>query len=195
MELSQLANIGEFLGGVAVIVSLVYLAVQIRQNTLSVRATTFQATTELITDSTARIASDPELARIYAGGLSGAGDLSEIDRFRFGLLMVTVVRRLESAYFQREVGVLSEEQWSGIATVIPGLLTSEGGRPGGRAAAASSRGASRPTSTRCSRIRVQREPSSLKSEFCRHDQAKSASQPVPASRPSTALRSSSASPA
>ena len=128
MELSQLANIGEFLGGVAVIVSLVYLAVQIRQNTLSVRATTFQATTELITDSTARIASDPELARIYAGGLSGAGDLSEIDRFRFGLLMVTVVRRLESAYFQREVGVLSEEQWSGIATVIPGLLTSEGGK-------------------------------------------------------------------
>ena len=42
MTLQDLGNIGEFVGAIGVIASLVYLAVQIRQNTTSVRASTFQ---------------------------------------------------------------------------------------------------------------------------------------------------------
>ena len=34
MDLTQLANLGEFLGGVAVLVTLAYLAVQVRQSTI-----------------------------------------------------------------------------------------------------------------------------------------------------------------
>lgn len=33
MTLEQLANIGELIGGLAVVASLIYLAIQIRQNT------------------------------------------------------------------------------------------------------------------------------------------------------------------
>ncbi len=33
MDLTQLANLGEFIGGVAVLVTLVYLAAQVRQGT------------------------------------------------------------------------------------------------------------------------------------------------------------------
>ncbi len=33
MDLTQLANLGEFIGGVAVLVTLIYLALQVRQNT------------------------------------------------------------------------------------------------------------------------------------------------------------------
>lgn len=36
MNLTQLANLGEFVGGVAVLVTLVYLAVQIRMNTRAI---------------------------------------------------------------------------------------------------------------------------------------------------------------
>jgi hypothetical protein len=42
MSLEDLGNIGEFVAAAAVIVSLIYLAVQIRQNTKSLRASTFQ---------------------------------------------------------------------------------------------------------------------------------------------------------
>jgi len=37
MELDVLANVGEFLGGLAVIVSLIYVVVSIRQNTRQLR--------------------------------------------------------------------------------------------------------------------------------------------------------------
>jgi hypothetical protein len=42
MSLEDLGNIGEFVAAVAVVVSLVYVAVQIRQNTRSVRASSYQ---------------------------------------------------------------------------------------------------------------------------------------------------------
>jgi len=42
MDLTQLANLGEFIGGVAVLATLVYLAIQVRQNTRSLQATRHQ---------------------------------------------------------------------------------------------------------------------------------------------------------
>ena len=43
MSLEDLGNLGEFVGAIGVVVSLVYLAYQIRQNTAAVRASTHQA--------------------------------------------------------------------------------------------------------------------------------------------------------
>ncbi len=47
MDLTQLANLGEFIGGVAVLVTLIYLAAQIRQNTRSVEAAALGSSTNL----------------------------------------------------------------------------------------------------------------------------------------------------
>ena len=45
MNLENLANLGEFIGGVAVIASLIYPAIQIRQNTRSVKSSTVATNT------------------------------------------------------------------------------------------------------------------------------------------------------
>ena len=39
MDLTQLANLGEFIGGAAVLVTLIYLAAQVRQSTKAQRQT------------------------------------------------------------------------------------------------------------------------------------------------------------
>ena len=128
MDLGQLANIGEFLGGVAVIVSLVYLAAQIRQNTNSLRASTFQAATDSVTEFTALLGSSHDLSRIYSSGLFGGEALSENDRVQFYFLFVTIVRRLESAFIQRTAGIIDEQQWAGFKQLASILLKSPGGR-------------------------------------------------------------------
>ena len=64
MTLQDLGNIGEFVAAVAVFVSLLYLAIQIRQNTKSVRTSTYQA----VLDSSHRVNelfADPRTERIY----------------------------------------------------------------------------------------------------------------------------------
>ena len=58
MTLEDLGNIGEFVAAIAVVVSLLYLAIQIRQNTKTVRTSTYQA----ILDSSR---SDTELILAY----------------------------------------------------------------------------------------------------------------------------------
>ena len=46
MNILELGAIGELVGGVAVMVTLIYLAVQVRQNTKIVRASSMQAPTD-----------------------------------------------------------------------------------------------------------------------------------------------------
>ncbi len=50
MTLEQLANMGEFVSEIAVIASLIYLALQIRQNTKSVRSSTLLDNTAIWTN-------------------------------------------------------------------------------------------------------------------------------------------------
>ncbi len=46
MSLTDLANIGQVIGAIAVVISLIYVALQIRQNTNAVRSATAQAVHE-----------------------------------------------------------------------------------------------------------------------------------------------------
>jgi hypothetical protein len=46
MNLGDLANLGQIIGAIAVVVSLFYVAYQIRQNTNAVRSATAQAVNE-----------------------------------------------------------------------------------------------------------------------------------------------------
>ena len=54
MELTQLANLGEFVGGVAVLATLAYLAIQVRQGAVAQRAATEIAAGGAIQDSVNR---------------------------------------------------------------------------------------------------------------------------------------------
>ena len=78
MTLEDLGNLGDFLGGIAVIVTLIYLVVQIRQNTKLLRKSAEQM---IRSDSTAVVslaAQSPENAALYHKGLGDPDGLSRI---------------------------------------------------------------------------------------------------------------------
>lgn len=80
MTLQDLGSIGEFLGAVGIIVTLVYLAIQIRQNTRAVRSA---AREEILRDMhgfISLVASDSDTANFYERGLADSRDLSRGDR-------------------------------------------------------------------------------------------------------------------
>lgn len=126
--LEQLGNLGEFIGAIAVVVSLVYLAAQIRQNTRAIRANTFHGIVDSLTDGIAEIARDAELTRIWIEALRQSGELSEVDRARFRLLLLMAVRRWENAFYQSRAGMLEEPQWEGIARDIRSIVLQPGFR-------------------------------------------------------------------
>jgi hypothetical protein len=128
VDLSDLANLGEFLGGVAVIVSLVYLGVQIRQNTKSLRAATFQALSDSLSELTARMAESPDMGNLYFAGHQQSGGLSDAESRRFMLLLLTLLRRFENAYLQYRSGILTASQWAGFRSTLLLVVSTPGGR-------------------------------------------------------------------
>jgi len=61
LTLQDLGNLGELISAIAVVISLVYLAAQIRQNTKSVRTSTYQAILDSSRSDTELILANPHL--------------------------------------------------------------------------------------------------------------------------------------
>ena len=67
MDLTQLANLGEFIGGLAVLVTLVYLAFQVRQGTKAERADANRSWTREWNRAFLSPLQEPEFANLIAG--------------------------------------------------------------------------------------------------------------------------------
>ena len=87
MTLADLANIGELVAGVGVVVSLLYLAVQIRHSSRIARLNAHQAVSESVTGITAEIARDPEFFRVWRAVLDSSADASDEDRERVAFIL------------------------------------------------------------------------------------------------------------
>jgi hypothetical protein len=83
MNLNDLANLGQIIGAVAVVMSLFYVASQIRQNTNAVRSATAQTVHEHFAGWYNAFACDRSLSQIAINGLKDYGSLSETEKARF----------------------------------------------------------------------------------------------------------------
>ena len=118
MDITTLAAWGEFLGGIAVVVSLIYLAFQVRQsrdqmiqNSRLISAQTTAATSQVRLMTYSLIVQDPEVARIWWDGLEDRDSLSDADRRRFDPLF-TMQFHSDAQQFQfHRDGIGSPVQW------------------------------------------------------------------------------------
>jgi len=111
MDIITLAAWGEFLGGIAVVVSLVYLASQIRQNSKLLRASTASATTATSADFSSLVVQDSEVARILREGMADRSSLSEDDMQRFDALLGMAFTANNQEYQFFVDGVVARSIW------------------------------------------------------------------------------------
>ena len=82
MSLSDLAALGSFISGFAVLISLIYLGLQVRQSALGQRATAHQGVQEFMRQHQ-RTLMDSELASIFSRGLGADASLTEVELMQF----------------------------------------------------------------------------------------------------------------
>ena len=128
MTLQDLGSLGEFVAAIATLATLVYLAVQIRQNTLAVRAGSHQAVSDSFIAVNSWVARDPSLARIYRVGIDNLDDLSEDERVQFGFMLLSVFRVYETTYYQDRVGTAEEQLFLSVERDIGVVLANAGVR-------------------------------------------------------------------
>jgi hypothetical protein len=94
-DLSQiLGGFGEFFGAIAVIVTLVYLSIQVRQNSKLIRHQNHLSSSDQMTKFMALAAASPQLADVFVRGRKGSSDLTEGEQLQFDMalaLHLTVV--------------------------------------------------------------------------------------------------------
>lgn len=129
MTLQDLGSIGELVGGVAVVVSFFYLALQIRQNThgldQNTKTTTLAFENDIRRDLIAfrqSIAADEQLSAIWTRGLADE-QLDPKDSARFGLLMTNFVAMLTAQFHAHRRGFydLDRSPFFAIVARSPGF--------------------------------------------------------------------------
>jgi hypothetical protein len=98
MTLNDLANLGQIIGALAVVISLIYVALQIRQNTNAIRSATAQTVHEHFANWYHLIAADAELAQIAANGLRDYASLSEKEKVRFVATFMSFLSYSQNAF-------------------------------------------------------------------------------------------------
>ena len=102
--------LGEFVAAIAVLVTLVYLALQIRQTKLAVSANIHQALNDVSIHLYTTVASNESLAAAFVGANSSEQNLTPTQALQFRALGMAMIRNAENMYYQHTIGLLSEER-------------------------------------------------------------------------------------
>ena len=102
------------------LVGLVFVGLELRQNTEAVEAATFQGLTDASSAYLLTIASDPELARISFTDSTDATELNELDSARKFMLERSYWVRMQNVFSQWKRGTLSEDDWLLYENIICG---------------------------------------------------------------------------
>ena len=102
----QAKRIAEIAAAVGVILSLVFVGVEIRQNTAAVRAQTRQQLTDSSSEFLLSLATT-DLGELWGRFIRG-DSLTFGERYRIGAGLIAAVRNIENVYLQTQEGVIDE---------------------------------------------------------------------------------------
>jgi len=112
--LEQLSYFAEMIGVVAVVVSLLYLAVQVRMSARVARLTAAHSLAESWRDTAGLIAGSSDLADILTRGFTDPNALSGAEKLRFNAYCQNLLKIFEDAYYHLREETLEEEFWNGM---------------------------------------------------------------------------------
>jgi hypothetical protein len=111
MNWEALGAISELLGAVGVIASLIYVGIQVRQNTRSMRAATYDSLVRSNGHWLAPLVQDAALAASFEVAVENWTDVAEVQRPRLMYLLTQLFRHWENAFFQHQQGALAPNLW------------------------------------------------------------------------------------
>lgn len=128
MDAKKRLDLSQLVATLGVILSLLFVGYEIRQNTQVARAAAVQSTIEQIIEWQTTVSSDDDWIRILES-LSNGGtyaDLSPVDQIRYGWVVSVTVRIMENRFRQMQLGVISPEDLGiGGGTANPNWFRSD----------------------------------------------------------------------
>jgi hypothetical protein len=127
LDIETLGNLGEFIGSIAVLITLVYIAGQTRQ---TVTAAKQQGNSDLLTrrqDLMRPLTNDRDFIDVFSRGCSRE-KLDAIDAQRFTSFGINLTAHVQDAYIQYKAGLIDEDVWEAERSILLVCLSQPGFR-------------------------------------------------------------------
>ena len=125
MNWQAIGTIAEIVGAVAVVISLIYVAVQIRQNTRQVHVAAHDGTTrdfrELI-----RSITTAGLTEVMVRGNEDPDSLDDRQKLDYAFIVYDMFKAFENVHYHYLHGTMGEDAWRGWARFIEQYATAPG---------------------------------------------------------------------
>jgi len=118
MTLEQWAYIGEIVAAAAVVASLIYLAIQVRQSNALVRAQTRQIMMQMGQQELHKVVDDPKIWSLWT-----KEQMTDDEKARMHSFLMANLRQREYEWLEKEEGVIDPkmfEAYAGITAIVLG---------------------------------------------------------------------------
>lgn len=128
MNLDEISVLSQMLQSVAVVMSLIYLAVEIRHSTRVIRAESARAAITAMREFNRAMVENQSVARVFRLGAEGLSNLTEDERAQFGHMLFSYYKTAEELHYQYRRDALAPEMWRTWRSVLALYATSPGFR-------------------------------------------------------------------
>ena len=127
LTITEIAEVAEVVAAVGVLVSLLYVGYEVKQNTTAVQSTAYQAIHDAEDQFWSDLVSEPGAAALWQNGLdNGVESLEPGGRERFTVTARRLIYLFQNVHYQYRKGVVDDELWDAWLASLDEFL----GEPG-----------------------------------------------------------------
>jgi hypothetical protein len=126
MSLEQLGLIANIIGAIAIVITLVYLAIQIKDNARSSRSAAVTDATTAMQAFYQELGSNPATSKLFLDAVTNPDSLSQQDQFQFVMLMHSCFLGFQRSFFLAREGTLDVALRDSIGTAMQAVNRSPG---------------------------------------------------------------------
>ena len=126
MNWDEVSAIAQMIGSIAVVFSVLYLAIQVHQGNRVARLAAQDAAATALREVTKPFAENAELARIWQVGLENLDALTAEDQTRFFHSTYQFLKAYETIHFHHVYGLMDEQIWQGWCGLLKHYIVSPG---------------------------------------------------------------------
>lgn len=126
MNWGAVSAVAEVIGALAVVFTLIYLAIQMKHSALAANQAAQQSMVAEMGASMDSLFANPEGAEIWLKGLTSYSSLSAVEKIRLTSLLHHFTRTGEQAHLSFRAGTFDADVWNGLEAQILDVCSSPG---------------------------------------------------------------------
>jgi hypothetical protein len=123
MTLSDIASLGSLVSGIAVLISLVYLSLQVKQSERNQQAAIRQGRIGRVVDIMLA-AAEPSISEAFVKATRGSDDISAVQLNQFMICTRASFFNIEDGFYQHKDGLLNDSAFDNMVVAIRSMFAS-----------------------------------------------------------------------